>query len=204
MRPRLITEVPGLDPKASPFERFQKFVQLIAAVPKAEADREMGKVDKKRTRLRISNGRQAMGEDKLKTKLTAKAGGAKAVHLSNQDEALHLVGLGNIRVVIIPDEDAWFAQGLEIDYGAQGASIEEAQANFQAGLTATIEQHLKMFGTIEKILRAAPPKVLVHLLLDKSATYHKFSQVTFHEVNQILAHLPFQGIDFYKSKAAAA
>lgn len=43
MRPRAISGVSGLDPRASPSERFQKFAQMIVSVPKAEADKEMEK-----------------------------------------------------------------------------------------------------------------------------------------------------------------
>jgi hypothetical protein len=43
MRPRAIQGVPGLDPKDSPFERFQQFARMIAAVPKAEMEKQMVK-----------------------------------------------------------------------------------------------------------------------------------------------------------------
>jgi hypothetical protein len=43
MRPRLIDRVPGLDSGATPFERLQKFAQMIVKVPKAEADKEISK-----------------------------------------------------------------------------------------------------------------------------------------------------------------
>jgi len=43
MRPRLIGSVPGLDPYASPFERFQQFAQRIVKVSKVEADMEIEK-----------------------------------------------------------------------------------------------------------------------------------------------------------------
>jgi hypothetical protein len=43
MRPRAIQDVPGLDPKASPFERFRQFAATIARIPKAEADKEIEK-----------------------------------------------------------------------------------------------------------------------------------------------------------------
>jgi hypothetical protein len=68
MRPRAIAGVPGLDPKASPFERFQQFARMIVSVPKAEADRAMEKsgLMKKPTprgRKRISTD----GKDQNKT-----------------------------------------------------------------------------------------------------------------------------------------
>jgi hypothetical protein len=57
MRPRAISGVPGLDPKASAFERFEKFVRMIISVPKAEADTEMEKsgLRKKSRKPRASN-----------------------------------------------------------------------------------------------------------------------------------------------------
>lgn len=41
MRPRAIQGVPGLDPGASPFERFERFARLIIAVPKSEVEKEI-------------------------------------------------------------------------------------------------------------------------------------------------------------------
>jgi hypothetical protein len=43
MRPRAIQSVPGLDPGATPFERFKHFARLIAAVPKTELEKETQK-----------------------------------------------------------------------------------------------------------------------------------------------------------------
>jgi hypothetical protein len=39
MRPRAIQSVPGLNPTATPFDRFSTFVERIAKVSKDEADR---------------------------------------------------------------------------------------------------------------------------------------------------------------------
>jgi len=41
MRPRAIQDVPGLNPQASPFERFKQFARMIAAVPKSETENVM-------------------------------------------------------------------------------------------------------------------------------------------------------------------
>jgi hypothetical protein len=38
MRPRSMQDVPGLDPNASPYERFRQFARLIVAVPKTEVE----------------------------------------------------------------------------------------------------------------------------------------------------------------------
>jgi hypothetical protein len=40
MRPRLIQGVPGLDPDATPFARFEQFARMIAAVPKSELEKK--------------------------------------------------------------------------------------------------------------------------------------------------------------------
>ena len=43
MRPRAIQSVPGLDPSATPFERFAQFARLIVAVPKTELEKHIKK-----------------------------------------------------------------------------------------------------------------------------------------------------------------
>jgi hypothetical protein len=43
MRPRAIQGVPGLHPDASPFDRFQQFARMIAAVPKSEVEKKINK-----------------------------------------------------------------------------------------------------------------------------------------------------------------
>jgi hypothetical protein len=40
VRPRAIQGVPGLNPDASPFDRFQQFARMIAAVPKSEVEKK--------------------------------------------------------------------------------------------------------------------------------------------------------------------
>jgi uridine kinase len=51
-----------------------------------------------------------------------------------------------LRVLVIPDGDAWYGQGVEIDYAAQGRDHQELLKNFTEGLTATIKQNVKNFG----------------------------------------------------------
>jgi hypothetical protein len=48
MRPRAIRSVPGLSPKASPFERLEQFARMIVRVPKEEADKEAKKLSRKK------------------------------------------------------------------------------------------------------------------------------------------------------------
>ena len=106
----------------------------------------------------------------------------------------HVVGIGNLRVIIVPDGDFWFAQGLEIDYAAQGSTVENARKQFEDGLTATVEEHLRVHGNIEKLLEVAPTEVWKDLLLNTSAICNRYSQVSVHKL--IREVLPFQGIDY--------
>ena len=75
-----------------------------------------------------------------------------------------VVGVWNLHVRIATDDDCWFAQGFEIDFAAQGDSLADVKARFQHGLTATIHEHLKLFGTAEGILKPAPPEVWKELV----------------------------------------
>jgi hypothetical protein len=138
-----------------------------------------------------ATGRVTMA--KMKTKLKAERGPAEAVHLADQTEEHHVVGLGNLRVVIVPDDGSWFAQGLDIDYAAQGEDIEEAKANFARGLRATINQHIQLYGNIKRLLKPAAPEICRDLLLDGSAEFKLFWQVSAYQVHE---RLPYDCINY--------
>ncbi len=74
-------------------------------------------------------------------------------------DGTNIVGIGNLRVVIIEDEGTWFAQGLEIDYAVQAKSLATVKKAFEDGLAATIHENLRIHGTIEALLKPAPPEV---------------------------------------------
>src|SRR5438552_18177976 len=139
---------------------------------------------------------------KLKTKLNASAKDTHAVHL--QDEAHAAVAIWNLSVLIVPDDKFWFAQGLEINYGAQGDTPEEAQQNFQQGLLATIAQHLRVYGNIKKLLKFAPSEILTEAAENK-ASIKRFAQVSFHEILDAKSQLqvPFDRIDYRLLQRAA-
>jgi hypothetical protein len=106
---------------------------------------------------------------------------ATAVHAEHKDGIHHLVGLGNIRVLLVPDGDGWFAQGLEIDYAAQGDSLSSAKREFEDGLTATVHAHLKHNGHIQELLKTAPNEAW-DLASDPSVKLKRYSQVTQHHI----------------------
>jgi hypothetical protein len=138
---------------------------------------------------------------KTKTLKTTKSG-SLAAHLA--DENTHGVAVWNLSVLIVPDGDFWFAQSLEVNYGAQGDSIEDAQNNFQKGLLATICQHLRVHGNIDKLLKFAPSHVLREANENK-ALLRRFGSVSFHDIADLKVQnqIPFTGIDYRVIQQAA-
>jgi hypothetical protein len=125
---------------------------------------------------------------------------AMAVQVVSEDGSVHVVGIGNLRVVIVQDGIHWFAQGLEIDFAEQGDSLENVKQNFETGLRLTIEQHCKINGHIRKLLKVAPSEVWKDVLQDPSADRKFYSQVSVHRVKE----LPFEGIQYLIAKGASA
>ncbi len=117
-----------------------------------------------------------------------------------------IVGIGNLRVMVVRDGDRWFAQGLEIDYAAEGVSLEEIKQAFAKGLAKTIQQNLRVFGSIENLLRVAPPEVWAEFYaqnLEGLRLAH--SQVSVHSLPKPAdLPLPFSGLDFYTPQQAVA
>jgi hypothetical protein len=113
-----------------------------------------------------------------------------AVH--STDGKTHIVGIGNLRVIICHESDAWFAQGLEIDYAASGHSVEEVKKNFEKGLKGTIDLNIKMHCDIEHFLKVAPQNVWREL--HRKGNHYRFSHVSLHD--DISKTLGYQGIDY--------
>jgi hypothetical protein len=193
MRPPAILsgQVPNSDQDQG--ERFRRFVQAVVRVPKVE-------VEKKKRESGLAKGgaggkREAIMETTKQYKFGKGKKAPTAIHSKGTD-GNHIVGLGNLRVFIVPDGKFWFAQALEIDYAAQGDSVDEAKKNFQEGLAATIDLNLQMYGTIEKLLDVAPSSVLKEA--SRNREFIKlYWQVSGHELGQRSQPLPFAGIDYY-------
>ena len=84
----------------------------------------------------------------------------------------------------------WFAQGYEVDYFAQGATVEEVVYNFVRGLRLTVEanqtaKHLHLFlesKSPEGIRDKIGATVLATQVLDIAGLSYK--QVSFHGVSE--------------------
>jgi hypothetical protein len=134
---------------------------------------------------------------------------ATAFHGQDQDGIHHVVGIGDLRVVICRDGKFWFAQGLEIDYAAQGKNIQDVKKQFSDGLSATIEQHLQIYGNIERLLRIAPQEAWQGVLMSGGAVAKRYSSLELFHVERrqvpqsIQAVFPFEGINFLEARPAA-
>jgi hypothetical protein len=121
-----------------------------------------------------------------------------AFHEAKQD-GTHVVGIGNLHVMIVPDGDCWFAQGIQIDYAAQGSTLEDAKVQFEDGLKATIHEHLRIYGNIEKMLRVAPNAVWQEFVFAPRGARKLYSQISTHKICELL---PFQQIEYQMECAA--
>jgi len=140
-----------------------------------------------------------MPRESKKPTIKSTPSGAVAVELNNGES--HVVGIGNLKVLIIKDGPFYYAQGLEIDYGAQGSSIKEAKANFQSGLYQTIALHIETEGHIDGMLKFAPDEILLEASRSKN-DIHRFAHVSAHEIPLTAqAIFPFRGIEYLSVEA---
>lgn len=78
--------------------------------------------------------------------------------MSGQKNLVRGSGLLGLRVAVVRDGDAWFAQGLDVDYFTQGATTKDAETNFLEGLRTMIKLHKAQFGHLRFVV---PPPVSV-------------------------------------------
>jgi hypothetical protein len=128
--------------------------------------------------------------------------GARAIHADLPDGEHQAVGIGKLRVFIVPDGKFWFAQGLEIDYATQGDTLEEAKQNFAQGLAGTIDLHLQVHGSIDELLK---PSDVLQEAYRKRSSIHYFFHISLHDIGiKSQLDFPFSGIDFYRIDKEAA
>jgi hypothetical protein len=147
------------------------------------------------------NGELAMSKKKTIFKAASKTK-ATAEHYREDDH--EYVKIGALSVLVTQDGDWWFAQGLEIEYAAQGKSLEEVTENFGQGLATTAHAYLEEFGSIEKMLRPSPPEVLRELSNASRRKMLKLSVESKHEIHKLLEEpairqaFPFNSIKFFQ------
>ncbi|SRR5258706_3037598 len=117
---------------------------------------------------------------------------------SNEHFDAHLVAVWNLRVWVTEEDGVFFAQGLEVDYAAQGSSLKEVMDTFFEGFTRTIDAHLREYGDISNFLKPVSASVLMDFNAKKGQR-EPISCMT------ISLHLHPAKIEFYevpKTKAA--
>lgn len=110
---------------------------------------------------------------------------AKAAQVSTQGGggSDHVVGFGDLKVVIFCESPGeWYAQALDIDYIAQGRSLDAVQSAFERGLTRTIREHLRLFGSIQKLLEPAPGEIWA-AAYRRAGDEFSFSHVSRHKLD---------------------
>ena len=109
----------------------------------------------------------------------------------------HAVLVNALRVVVTQDEGQWFAQGLELDYAAAGTSEEDVKTRFAQGLGATINEHIQIYGNIDKVVKVAPQDAWdLWLAGDRRYTLDHVSIHNFQESAPAVQELPFSSIAF--------
>ena len=124
---------------------------------------------------------------------------------ASTDHAEHIVGIGDLRVVLIEEGNYWFAQGLEIDYLAQGSSIEDAKDKFETGLAATFYENLRVFGTIQPLLVPAPVEIWKERF-NPGSKAKRHRPIPVHQIpdferlgSALSSQLPFQAIEYLQA-----
>lgn len=145
----------------------------------------------------------------MNKKRVKKSKSTMAIHVGTKDSSLHVVGLGNLRVMICHDDDSWFAQALEIDYAVQGNSLEEVKRLFGDGLLHTIHENLRVWGHIQKLLKPAPAEVWKEFFEGASVLRRRYSQESIHNLPPLresisvkakIEGLPFDNIEFIQPR----
>lgn len=64
-----------------------------------------------------------------------------------------------LNVLVMQRGEFWIAQGVELDYEAQGRSWSDVRYAFERGLVATAQAHVRRFGHLEHLFTPAPDRI---------------------------------------------
>ncbi len=136
-----------------------------------------------------------MSTEKMTMATATPKSSAVAIHVT--DGATHFVGIGPIKVIICNEDGSWFAQGVDIDYAANGTSLDDVQTNFESGLAGTIDLHIKMYGNLKKFLKQAPQEVWDEL--HSVGSHHTLTHASFHDdLSKTLGLTGYDGFNYIK------
>jgi hypothetical protein len=112
--------------------------------------------------------------------------------MKNERTADRGVGIGDLRVVVQNGGRFWFAQGLDVNYIAQGDDLEDVKRTFVDGFQKTVEAHRRVYGNLENLLRRQGP----------SEKWRELAHVTIkrRQRTDVPAIFPFEGIEFLETE----
>ncbi len=113
------------------------------------------------------------------------------ITMSNDDIGLRVdaVGIRNLRVLVTEeDPGVWVAQGLEIDYAAQGRSAAEVKQRFHDGLRATISDQMEEYHSIAQLIVPAREEVFAEFRdAIKGPVYYSHLVLCVEPINETLS-----------------
>lgn len=109
------------------------------------------------------------------------------------------VEVGPMRVMVTHDDGSWFAQGIDLDYAAEGETFEDMKSRFESGLVATIQEHLNVYGALEQFIKPPPAEVLSEFHAGAGDEY-ECSMLS--EFEAFGPHLRFSGIEYFQQRDA--
>lgn len=130
-----------------------------------------------------------------------KSSNKKTTFLHAKHEGGDTVACAHLEVVISHDDDFWYAQGRQIDYIAQGHSLDEVQERFMYGLSKTVNAHIKKFGSVDNLLNSAPEEAFSKTAIEPTDFTLNFVRV-YPKEYESLGMLPFHGLRFATLKTA--
>ena len=106
----------------------------------------------------------------------------------------HAVAVDVLRVLVVRDKNSWFARGIEIDYSASGATLEDVLRHFERGFALTIQAHLEKFQTLSRFLKWAPTEVIDEYEAGKES--FEVRMVTICKTSPIPRSFPYEHLKF--------
>ena len=107
-----------------------------------------------------------------------------------------------LRVLLLRDGTQWVALGLELDYAASGHDVDDVKDRFEKGLEATVNEHVSVHGSVEKLLNTAPQETW-NLWLNTNAGDEFELESVQRLANGIREHLPLDAIAYLKQTGSA-
>ena len=123
------------------------------------------------------------------------------VHLNDGER--HTVA-AQLRVLICPAEVGFVAQGLEIDYCATGATIEQVQERFADGLLRTAVAMVKRGRSLAGLMKTQTPLEAWEEYVKAESKHTLACAEVFEYRGELPAGMPFRSLAFCKSSEAHA